>query len=246
MRLRQLLVTAALLVSPWAWGYEPAGTPEDWPNPIPDQNPFWMVLSDRLETRFADEVDTYVWDLQGWYGGDLNRLWIKTEGEGEHGNSPVSAELQTLFSRRFAPFWDWQLGIRHDFEPGPERTHLVLGLQGVVPYEFGWDSALFVSDEGDVTARIEAEYDLRITQRLIVQPRLELNAASSDIPELELGSGINSIELGIRLRYEFKREFAPYIGVSWGKRYGDTADFSRIGGEPTSVTALVVGVRAWF
>jgi len=241
-----LVVTAALLVSPWAWGYEPAGTPQDWPNPIPDQKSFWMVLSDRLETRFADEVDTYVWDVQGWYGGDFNRLWIKTEGEGEQGESPGSAELQALFSRRFAPFWDWQLGVRHDFEPNPSRSHLVLGLQGVVPYEFEWDSALFVSDRGDVTARIEAEYELRITQRLIVQPRLELNAAGSDIPDLGLGSGLNSTELGIRLRYGFKREFAPYIGVSWERRYGDTADFSRLRGEPTSVTSLVVGIRAWF
>ena len=246
MRLRPLLATAVLLVSPWAWGYEPAGTPEDWPNPIPDQRPFWMVLSDRLETRFADEVDTYVWDLQGWYGGDYDRLWVKTEGEGEQGKSPESAELQALFSRRFAPFWDWQLGIRHDFEPSPNRTHLVLGLKGVVPYEFEWDSALFVSDEGDVTARIEAEYDLRITQRLVLQPRLELNAAGSDMPELGLGSGLNSTEMGIRLRYEFRREFAPYIGLSWEQRYGDTADFSRLGGEPTSVTSVIVGVRAWF
>lgn len=246
MRRRRLLAAAALLPSPWAFGYEPAGTPEDWPNPIPDQKPFWMVLSDRLETRFADELDTYVWDLQGWYGGDFNRLWIKTEGEGEQGESPENTELQALFSRRFAPFWDWQLGVRHDFEPNPTRSHLVIGLQGVVPYEFEWDSALFVSDEGDVTARIEAEYDLRMTQRLIVQPRLELNAAGADIPELGLGSGLNSTELGIRLRYEFRREFAPYIGVSWEKLYGETADFSRLDGEPTSVTSLVIGIRAWF
>ncbi len=200
----------------------------------------------RSEGYDRDEVDTYVWDLQGWYGGDYDRLWVKTEGEGEQGKSPESAELQALFSRRFAPFWDWQLGIRHDFEPSPNRTHLVLGLKGVVPYEFEWDSALFVSDEGDVTARIEAEYDLRITQRLVLQPRLELNAAGSDMPELGLGSGLNSTEMGIRLRYEFRREFAPYIGVSWEQRYGDTADFSRLGGEPTSVTSVVVGVRAWF
>ncbi|MCJ7592740.1 MAG: copper resistance protein B, partial [Woeseiaceae bacterium] len=157
-----------------------------------------------------------------------------------------NAELQVLFSRRFSPFWDWQLGLRHDFGPDPDRTHLVIGLQGVVAYEFEWDSALFVSDEGDVTARIEAEYDLRVTQRLIMQPRFEINAAATDVPELGLGSGLNSTELGIRLRYEFKREFAPYIGVSWEKLYGDTADFSRLGGEPTSVTSIVLGIRAWF
>lgn len=244
--MRKITATVLLLAISPAWSYEPAGTPADWPNPIPDRKPFGMVLSDRLETRFADEVDTYVWDVQGWYGGDYNRLWVKTEGEGEQGASPESAELQLLFSRRFSPFWDWQLGLRHDFDPDPERTHLVIGLQGVVPYEFEWDSALFVSDEGDVTARVEAEYDLRITQRLIVQPRLEINASADDVPELGLGSGLNSTELGVRLRYEFKREFAPYIGVSWEKLYGDTADLARLQGESTSVASVIVGVRAWF
>lgn len=243
---RPIILSCTLLVTPLAWAYEPAGTPADWPNPIPDQKPFWMVLVDRLETRFADELDGYVWDMQGWYGGDFNRLWVKSEGEGEQGESPENAELQLLYSRRFAPFWDWQLGVRHDLDPKPERTHLVLGLQGVVPYEFEWDSALFVSDEGDVTARIEAEYDLRITQRLIVQPRLEINAAASAVPELGLGSGLNSTELGVRLRYEVRREFAPYIGVSWEKLYGGTADYSELDGEPTSVTSIVLGIRAWF
>lgn len=244
--MHKIIVTVILLAAAPVQAYEPAGTPADWPNPIPDQEPFWMFLSDRLETRYADEADTYLWDLQGWYGGDFNRLWVKTEGEGEHGESPESAELQMLFSRRFSPFWDWQVGLRHDFNPNPERTHLVLGLQGVVPYKFEWDSALFVSDEGDVTARIEAEYDLRITQRLIIQPRLEINAAATDVPELGIGSGLNNIELGLRLRYEFKREFAPYIGVSWEQRYGDTADLARLRGESTSVTSIVLGIRAWF
>lgn len=244
--MRALVIAVVCIVSPSAWSYEPAGTPDDWPNPIPDKEPYWMVLVDRLEARFADEFDSYVWDMQGWYGGDYKRLWIKTEGEGEQGESPENAELQALYSRRFAPFWDWQLGVRHDFEPRPDRTHLVLGLQGVVPYEFEWDSALFLSNEGDLTARLEVEYDLRITQRLIIQPRLELNAAASDIPELDLGSGVNNSELGLRLRYEISRELAPYIGVAWEQRYGDTKDFARQAGEPASVTSFVVGIHGWF
>jgi len=119
-------------------------------------------------------------------------------------------------------------------------------MQGVIPYEFEWDSALFVSDKGDVTARIEAEYDLKISQRLILQPRLELNASASEVPELGLGSGLNNTELGVRLRYEIRREFAPYVGVSWEKLYGGTADFSELEGEPASVVSIVVGIRAWF
>tara|TARA_R110002049_G_scaffold308839_1_gene514405 strand:- start:13300 stop:14037 length:738 start_codon:yes stop_codon:yes gene_type:complete len=243
---RQLILLLLMLAAPQAWAYEPAGTPQDWPNPIPDQKPYWMVLADRLEARYSDEKDIYVWDVQGWYGGDYNRLWIKTEGEGEQGKSPESAELQALFSKRFLPFWDWQVGIRHDFEPSPDRTHAVIGLQGVVPYEFEWDSAIFVSEEGDVTARIETEYDLRVTQRLVLQPRLELNAAASDVPELGIGSGLNSSELGVRLRYELRREFAPYVGISWEKLYGDTADIARREGEDSSATFLVIGLRAWF
>ena len=246
MSMKPWVVASTLLAASTTWAYEPAGTPDDWPSPIPDQKPFWMVLSDRLEARFDDDIDSYVWDLQGWYGGDFNRLWLKTEGEGEQGERPESAELQALFSHKFTPFWDWQIGLRYDREPSPSRTHLVIGLQGVVPYEFEWDSALFVSETGDVSARIEAEYDLRITQRLIVQPRLEVNAAASDVPERGLGRGINSTEFGVRLRYEVRREFAPYIGVAWEKRYGNTADYARLGGEPTSMTSLVLGVRAWF
>lgn len=243
---RQLIIVLTSLATAHASAYEPAGTPEDWPNPIPDQQPYWIVLGDRLEARYADDVDVYVWDMQGWYGGDLNRLWVKTEGEGVQGESAESAELQVLFSKRFLPFWDWQIGIRQDLEPGPGRTHAVLGLQGVTPYEFEWDGAVFISEDADVTARIEAEYDLRITQRWVIQPRLELNAAASDVPELGIGSGLNSSELGIRLRYEFKREFAPYIGLSWEQRYGETADIARLAGEATSTTFVVVGVRGWF
>lgn len=246
MQVNALPLLLTLLAISAAQAYEPAGTPADWPSPIPDQQPYAMFLIDRLEAGYSDNVDTYVWDAQAWYGGDFNRLWFKSEGEGEQGHSPESAELQALFSRKFSPYWDWQLGIRHDFRPDPTRTHAVIGLQGMLPYKFEWDSALFISEEGDVTARVEAEYDVRITQRLILQPRLELNAAASDVPELGLGSGINSSELGIRLRYEIRRELAPYIGISWEQRFGDTADIAQAEGEATSTTFFVVGLRAWF
>ncbi|MEQ8494323.1 MAG: copper resistance protein B [Gammaproteobacteria bacterium] len=224
---------------------DPAGTPEDWPPAIP-RSYYGLLLGDRLETRLADDVDAYVWDVQGWYGSGRNRAWVKTEGEGEFGRSPESAELQVLYSHLFAPFWDWQVGIRHDFSPNPERTHAVIGIQGVAPYEFELDSALFVDEEGEVTARLEAEYNLNITQRLVLQPRLEVNAAFSGIPEVSRGSGINATELGLRLRYQIRREFAPYVSVSWERLYGDTRDMARRAGEPVSVTAFVAGVRFWF
>ncbi len=242
------ICTALMLLgfTPCVLAYEPAGTPPDWDPPMGPKMLFWQVLGDRLETGFDDDVNTYVWDAQAWYGGDRTRAWFKTEGEGEQGKSPESAELQVLYSRLIAPFWDWQIGIRHDFEPNPTRTHFVLGLQGVVPYEFEWDSALFVSDEGDVSARIEAEYDLNITQRWVLQPRFELNAAFSDDPEIRLGDGVSSTELGVRLRYHFRREIAPYIGIAWEQLYGDTKTFAKDVGEPSSTTSLVLGIRFWF
>lgn len=234
------------LVAPGVHAYEPAGTPDDWPMPMMGNHPYGMLMSDRLEAGFAEEADTYLWDVQGWYGGDGDRWWLKTEGEGESGRSPEHAELQLLFSRMLAPFWDWQIGVRHDFRPRPDRSHLVLGVQGVAPYEFEIDTALFLSDEGDVTGRLEAEYDLRITQRLILQPRFELNAALSGDPEIGVASGINTTQIGLRLRYEFRRELAPYIGIAWERFYGGTADLARDEGQPTSLTSFVVGVRAWF
>ena len=207
---------------------------------------FGMLMADRLEAGFADEADTYLWDVQGWYGGDRDRWWVKSEGEGELGHSPEAAELQVLFGRMFAPFWDWQVGVRHDFRPRPDRTHLVLGVQGVAPYEFEIDTALFLSDQGDLSGRLEAEYEIRITQRLVLQPRFELNAALSDDRETGLADGLNSTELGLRLRYEIERELAPYIGVAWEQQYGGTADLARAQGEPTSLTSVVIGLRAWF
>src|SRR3546814_463397 len=130
----------------------------------------YRVMVDQLEARIHDGRDGYLWDAQGWYGGDINKLWIKTEGEGSFGEKLEEAEVQALWSRAITPWFDFQAGLRYDFRPEPERGHLVLGLQGLVPYQFEVDAAAFVSDEGDVSARFEAEYDLLITQRLILQP----------------------------------------------------------------------------
>lgn len=226
--------------------YEPAGTPADWHAPMHEPGPYWKLLADRFEAGFNDDHEEYGWDLQGWYGSDRNRLWLKSEGEGEFGESPEHAELQVLFGHMIAPFWDWQIGVRYDFEPDPSRAYLVSGVQGVLPYEFEFDAALFVSDKGDVSARVETEYDIRITQRLVLQPRIEMNAAFSSDREIGSGSGINDTELGVRLRYEIRRELAPYIGIEWRQLYGDTKDIARAAGDDSAVTSLVLGIRGWF
>jgi len=205
---------------------------------------FWFQ-GDRLEYRLRGGDGGYLWDVQGYYGGDYNKLWFKSEGEGSFGEDIESAELQALWSHAIAPFFDFQTGVRQDFT-GPKRTHAVVGIQGLVPYQFEVDAAAFLSNEGDVTARIEGEIDQRIKQRLILQPRVEINLAAQDIPELGIGAGIDTIETGLRLRYEFAREFAPYIGIDQEWKLGKSRDFARAKGEDQSVTNYVIGVRFWF
>ena len=207
----------------------------------------FRVLFDQLESRFDDDGgEGYLWDGQGWYGGDIDKLWIKTEGEGGFDEKLEEAEVQVLWSHAITPWFDAQAGVRYDFKPEPERGHLVVGLQGLAPYFFELDAAAFLSDEGDLTARFEAEYDQLITQRLILQPRLEFDVAARDIPEIELGSGFSSVEAGLRLRYEFVPEFAPYIGVEYARKLGQTADFARDEGEDVGGFSLLLGLRAWF
>jgi len=206
-----------------------------------------MVLIERLEARIATDggEDGYVWDAQGWYGGDINRFVLKTEGEGTFGGALEDAEIQALYSRAIGPFFDLQAGVRFDPEPD-SRTHIVVGVQGLAPYMFHVDGALFLSDRGDLTARVKAEYDQKITQRLILQPRIEAEFSAQDIPEREIGAGISKVEPGLRLRYEIVREFAPYIGIEYEAKLGETADIARANGEDPDGLKAVIGLRAWF
>lgn len=227
------------------WGADAmAASREDLRKTHGDFPVFWFQ-GDRIEAQVRDGSDAYLWDIQGYYGGPTERLWFKSEGEGEFGASPDDAEVQALYARAFAPFWDLQAGIRHDIG-GPDTTHAVIGVQGLAPYMFEVDAALFVSHRGDITARIEAEIDQRITQRLNLQPRIEANLSAQDIALLGVGAGLDQIEIGARLRYEIKREFAPYIGIEQSWRTGNGADFARARGEDPSVTSLVAGIRFWF
>lgn len=223
-----------------------SGAPATWPEPVMDNAVHRFMQADRLEIGAGDNDDINVWDVQGWMGGDHNKFWFKSEGEGVLGESPEEAELQTLYSRTVSPFWDVQIGARYDVRPDPDRGHAVIGLQGLAPYWFEVDTAAFVSDRGDVTFRAELEYELLLSQRWILQPRLELNAAAQDMPEYGIGSGFSSIEAGLRLRYEIRRELSPYIGVSWSRTLGSTADLVRSEGEPVGNTVVVIGLRLWY
>lgn len=205
------------------------------------------VLIDSIESSFGDGEKGYSWNAQGWTGGDINRFWWKTEGEGDFGGKLHEAEVQALYSRAIAPFWDVQAGVRQDFRPdGDDTTYLTVGVQGVAPYWFEMNAAAFLSTEGDLTARAEVEYDQRITQKWIVQPAIEVAMSASDIPELEIGSGLTSVTAGLRLRYEIRKEFAPYVGVEWSRSLGDTADYARARDEDAEDVRLIVGIKAWF
>ncbi|MBU2125586.1 MAG: copper resistance protein B [Alphaproteobacteria bacterium] len=205
------------------------------------------VIIDQLEASFSDGEEAYGFDVQGWTGGDINRFWWKSEGEGEFDGGLEEAELQALYSRAIRPFFDFQAGVRQTYRPdGGDRTDLVVGIQGLAPYWFEVDAAAFLSTKGELTARAEAEYDQRITQKWILQPRAEVLLSAEDIPELSVGSGLSSLQVGARLRYEIRKEFAPYVGVEWTKSFGNTADFLEAEGRSSEDTRLVVGIRAWF
>lgn len=199
----------------------------------------------QLEKRDASGANPLVWEVQGWIGYDLNKLVLKSEGERASG-ATESAELQLLYSRAIAPYWDLQVGVRHDLYPKPTQTWAVVGVQGIAPYFFETDASLFIGESGQTGLRLEAEYEMLLTQRWVLSPEIELNLYGENDDEREIGSGLADIEAGLRLRYEVRREFAPYVGVNWERKFGQTADFAREAGEDTNDTQLVVGIRAWF
>ena len=207
--------------------------------------PLFWFQADRAEVRARDGADGYLWDVQGYYGGTTSRFWFKSEGEGSFCEQIDDVELQALYSRAIGPFADLQAGIRQDL-PGPDTTYAVIGLQGLARYMFEVDGAIFLSHRGDVTARLEAELDQRITQRFILQPRAEVNLAAQDVEELGIGAGIDAIEVGVRLRFEIAREFAPYVGIEQSWRLGRSADLAQASGKDPSVLNFVAGLRFWF
>ncbi len=190
-------------------------------------------------------ADPLVWESELWIGKDLNKLWIKSDGERVSGKNEET-ETQLLYSRAIAPFWDAQIGIRHDTYENESRNYGTIGIKGLAPYFFETDASLSFGQNGQTKLNASAEYELMFTQRLILSPEVELNAYSQDDPTMGVGSGLSNIEAGLRLRYEIKREFAPYIGVNWNKMFGTTADIATGNGIDTSDTQLVAGIRAWF
>lgn len=204
-----------------------------------------MLRVDQLEIRTGEGKSPLVWDAEGWLGKDLHKLWLKTDGEYIDGKVD-EAELQLLYSRAVAPFWDLQLGWRGDLRPTPERNWLAIGLKGLAPYFFDIDTALFLGERGRTAARLQAEYEIMLTQQLILTPEIEFNLYGKNDADTGTGSGLSDVEAGVRLRYEVQREFAPYIGVNWTQLYGQTEDYARDEGEDVEDVQFVFGLRVWF
>jgi copper resistance protein B len=189
------------------------------------------LIVDRLEYRAVRGRDGYGWQGEAWIGADLDKLVIASEGEGAFGETAERIELRALWRHAIAPYFNVEAGVRHDFQPGPQRTYATFGIDGLAPYWFDVEAQLLVSDKGDVHARFEGSYDLRLTNRLILQPAVELDAAFQDVPELRTGAGFDRLEAGARLRYQITRQLAPYIGVHWERRLGETARLGALAGE---------------
>lgn len=224
---------------------------EDVPMPFPgamhmDDDPVLSKLMiNALEYRFGDNNEnSLALDAEAWVGKDLNKLWLKADIESEDGEI-AEAELQALYSRAIAPFWDFQVGVRKDFEP-VSREWAVLGLKGTAPYQLDVDASLFFGKGGQVGARLNTEYELMLSQKTSLVPELGANFYTKDDQEAGIGSGLSDLDISLRLKHELKREFAPYIGINWSKSFGNKADMLKQSGEKTSDTQLALGVEAWF
>lgn len=229
-------------------GYTLTEGPYAQPGPrqlkLADEHAFWSVLGDRLE--YQEDSDSTVYDIQAWYGTTYDRFVIKAEGDIADGTLEESS-TDLLWGHALNAYFDTQLGVRLDqYNEGKDRQWLAFGVQGLAPYWFELDVTAYVGDDGRTALSAEAEYELLLTQKLILQPRAELNLYGKDDAENGLGSGLSDLAVGLRLRYEFSRQFAPYIGVEWTDTYGDTADNRRAAGDDTSDTQFVAGLRFWF
>ncbi|MEO1766163.1 copper resistance protein B [Thiobacter aerophilum] len=219
--------------------------PADHPLRLHDEKIFWGVMLDRLETAQGRDNGFNAYDFRGFIGRDYDRLVIKAEGEVDGGRLQ-EGRTELLWSHAVAAYWDTQLGLRHDSGVGPDRTWLAVGVQGLAPYWFHVDATAYAGEGGRTALRLGAEYEMLLTQRLILSPRIEANFYGKRDPALERGAGLADGVFGLRLRYEIRREFAPYIGVEWAGKFGQTADMARDEGLRTRDTRFVAGVRVWF
>jgi len=214
-----------------------------------DNNTYAYFTADKLEYQSMDGSNPVMWDIKAYIGKDLGKFWFKSHGEAVPTASEAHMEFQGLYSRAISPYLDVTGGLRYDLayeHANKSRGFATVGLQGKAPYFIHFESGIYVSEAGNISADLEAEYDLLFTQRLVGQPIVETSVAFQEVPEWGVGTGLNNIGLGFRLRYEFVREFAPYIGINWERKLAETADMARADGGHVSNLSLLGGVRMWF
>lgn len=224
----------------------PAWAEEDMANMVMQEHGGGTFHMFRLETDYGASKSGAVarWDLKGWIGGDDHKLWIKSEGEHKDGKTD-SAEFWALYSRNISTFWDAQAGIRYDVKP-TSTTYLTLGFNGLAPYYFDTEAHLFISNKGDVSARLREENDLLVTQKLILQPYAEVNLYVQKVPDQDVGAGIADGKIGLQTRYEFTRKFAPYVDVHYGRKFGETSSIAKSNGEDLDEIVGSIGLRLMF
>ncbi len=210
-----------------------------------DAAPLAMLKFDRLEYRDGDGAAAGSWKFLAWAGGDLDKVQLRSEGEHARGRFD-HADAEILWDHAAASFWDTQLGVRHDFGVGPDRNWAAFGVQGLAPYWLGIEATAYVGDAGRTALRVEVDYELSLTQRLILQPRFEFNAYAKADPAARIGAGVSDAEVGLRLRYEIRREIAPYMGIEHVRRFGATASLVERDGMDAGETRWVAGVRIWY
>ena len=237
MSARCLLLASALACCSSVYGQEGIR--------LMDKRTFVHLMVDELEAADAGGENDIAWDIDLWVGGDFRKFWMKTQGE-QSDSEEDRTELQFLYSKAILPFWDLQAGVRRDLEGVDERNWGVIGLTGLAPYFFDVEAELFFAEGGQSSVRLRGEVEYLITQRLILTPELEIVGYGRDEPNRFIGSGISELEFDVRLRYEIRREFAPYIGLTWHRLQGNTADFATRSGRDESDTVLTIGVRTWF
>ena len=222
-----------------------AAFPEVDGHTLPDNVVHSFVLFDQLEWQGGQRSTVVSWEVGGWVGRDLNRLWFRTEGQAESGRLG-DAEAHLLYGRAVARWWDVVVGVRQDFQPGPAQSWLAVGIQGMAPYWFDVEATAYLGAGGQTAVRLEAEYELLLTRRLVLQPLVELNLYGQTNAERGIGAGLSSFDAGLRVRYELRREFAPYLGVIWNNRVGETAGLADAAGESPDGRRVVAGLRLWF
>lgn len=218
--------------------------PELGGHAVHDKELHYFVLFNQLEWEGGSNGGPG-WDNTSWFGGDRNRLWLRSEGE-SHDGRVESAFVDVLWGRPIARWWDLVAGVRQDFRPGPAQTWVGGGVQGLAPYFFDIEATGYVGAEGRTLFRLEADYDLLLTNRLVLQPTVEAELHGKSDPERGVGAGLSTLETGLRVRYEIRRELAPFVGVTWTHSFFGTADMARAAGEDVSSARIAVGVRTWF